>query len=97
VTAEQKQLATRIDALLIAVTALLWKVHGDAALLARMSDTALLSPQALSLLDDMETKANDAFVGQPDSTTGSVQGGVTQIHDELQLLATIEVGTVPRS
>jgi len=97
VTADQKRLATKIDAMLIAVTALLWKVHADAALLAQMSDTALLAPQALALLNDMETNANDAFVGQPDPATGSVQGGVTQIHDELQRLSTIEVSTVPGS
>ncbi len=94
VTADQRRLATKIDTMLIAVTSLLWKVHGDATLLAKMSDTALLAPQALSLLDDMYTNANNAFVGQPDPATGSVQGGVTQIHDELQLLATIEVSTV---
>jgi len=58
------------------------------------SDTALLAKEALSLLNDMETNANDAFVGQPDPATGNVQGGVTEIHDELQLLATIEVSTV---
>ncbi len=97
VTADQKRLATRIDALLIAVTALLWKVHGDASLLAKMSDTVLLGQEALSLLNDMETNANDAFVGQPDPATGSVQGGFTQIHNELQLLASIGVSTVPGS
>jgi hypothetical protein len=94
VTTDQKRLANKIDGMLIAVTALLWKVHADASQLAKMSDTALLSPQALSLLNDMETNANDAFVGQPDPTTGNVQGGVTQIHDELQRLATIEVSRV---
>ncbi len=97
VTADQERLATKIDAMLLAVTALLWKVHADAALLAQMSDTALLAPQALALLNDMETNANDAFVGQPDPATGSVQGGVTQIHNELQLLATIDVSTIPGS
>jgi hypothetical protein len=95
VTADQKRLATKIDAMLTAVTALLWKVHSDATLLAHMSDTELLAPQALSLLNDMETNATDAFVGQPNPATGSVQGGVIQIHDELQLLATIQVSTVP--
>jgi hypothetical protein len=94
VTADQKGLANKIDGMLITVTALLWKVHDDAAQLAKMSDTALLGQEALSLLNDMETNANDAFVGQPDPATGSVQGGVTEIHDELQLLATIEVSTV---
>ena len=97
VTADQKRLATKIDAMLIAVTAFLWKVHADATLLAQMSDTALLAPQALSLLNDMETNANNAFVGQPDPATGSVQGGVTQIHDELQRLSTIQVSMVPGS
>ena len=94
VTADQKRLANQIDAMLIAVTARLWKVHGDATLLAKMSDTALLEPQALSLLDDMYTNANGTFVGQPNPATGGVQGGVTQIHDELQLLANIEVSMV---
>jgi hypothetical protein len=94
VTADQKRLANKIDGMLTAVTALLWKVHGDAAALAKMSDTALLSPQALSLLNEMETNANGAFVGQPDSATGNVQGGITQIHDELQRLATIAVSKV---
>ncbi len=97
VTADQKRLATRIDAMLIAVTALLWKVHADAAQLSKMSDTALLTPQALSLLNDMYTNANDAFVGQPDPATGSVQGGITQIHDELQRLSTIQVSTITGS
>src|SRR5260370_26411754 len=94
VTADQERLATKIDAMLLAVTALLWKVHADAALLAHMSDTALLAPQALALLNDMETNANDAFVGQPDPATGHGQGGGTQIHDELQRLSTIEAGPV---
>jgi hypothetical protein len=97
VTPDQKGLATKIDAMLTAVTALLWKVHSDTTLLAHMSDTGLLTPQALSLLNDMETNATDAFVGQPNPATGSVQGGVTQIHDELQLLATIQVSTVQGS
>lgn len=94
VTADQKRLANQIDAMLIAVTSRLWKVHGDATLLAKMSDTALLEPQALALLDDMYTNANGTFVGQPNPATGGVQGGVTQIHDELQLLANIEVSMV---
>src|SRR5437868_13479111 len=50
VTADQKQMANKIDAMLIAVQALLWKVHGDAVQLAKMSDAALLGPQALTLL-----------------------------------------------
>jgi hypothetical protein len=95
VTADQKRLANKIDAMLIAVTALLWKVHADAATLAKMSDTALLGQEALTLLNDMETNVNNAFVGQPDPATGSVQGGITEIHDELQRLSTIEVSTVP--
>ena len=94
VTADQKRLANKIDGMLITVTALLWKVHAEAAQLAKMSDTALLGYQALSLLNDMETNANDAFVGQSDPATGNVQGGVTQIHDELQRLATMEVSRV---
>jgi len=94
VTADHKRLAKQIDTMLIATTSLLWKVRSDATLLAKMSDTALLEPQSLSLLNGMYTNANDAFVGQPNPATGSVQGGVTQIHDELQLLANIEVSRI---
>ncbi len=97
VAADQKGLANRIDGMLTAVTALLWKVHAEAAQLAKMSDTALLGQEALSLLDDMETNASNAFVGQPDPATGNMQGGVTEIHDELQLLATIGVSTIARN
>ncbi len=97
VTADQKRLAIQIDALLSSVTSLMWKVRADATLLAKMSDTELLEQEALSLLDDMYTHANAAFVGQPNPATGNVEGGVTQIHDELQLLATIEVNRVTGS
>lgn len=93
-TADQKRLANRIDAVLSTATSLMGKVHSDASLLARMSDTVLLAPQALSLLNDMYTNANDAFVGRLDPATGSVQGGITLIHDQLQLLANFEVRAV---
>jgi hypothetical protein len=68
-------------------------LNAEEPTLAKMSDTALLSSQALSLLNDRETNANDAFVGQPDAATGNWQGGISEIHDELQLLATIWVST----
>jgi hypothetical protein len=91
VTAAQKQLAIKLDALLHAATLLMQRVHEDAVQLAKMSDAALLTPQALSLLNDMDTNASAAFAGQFDPTTGSVQGGITEIHGELQLLASMEV------
>jgi hypothetical protein len=41
----------------------------------------------------MEANANDAFAGQPDAATANVQRGIREIHDELQLIATIGVST----
>jgi hypothetical protein len=75
VPADQKRLANKIDGMLTAETALLWKVHDDAAQLAKMSDTTLLGQEALSLLNEMETNANDAFVGQ----TGPGEGAAHRL------------------
>ena len=94
VTAAQKQLAIKLDAMLHAATLLMQRVHADAVQLAKMSDAALLAPQALSLLNDMDTNTNAAFAGQFNPATGEVQGGITEIQGEIQLLASVEVSTV---
>jgi hypothetical protein len=90
-SAEQKSLALQIDTALSKVQALLEQVHQDAKQLVLLTNAQLLQPSSLSLLDDMVKQAQDAFVGQFDSTTGEIQDGIMQIHYAIQRLATMEV------
>ncbi len=76
------------------VASLMQNIHKDAIQLVKLNDDQLLQPQALSLLDDMATNANSAHAGQPNVTTGEVQGGVIWIYEQLQTLAFIEVSAV---
>jgi hypothetical protein len=46
---------------------------------------------ASSILNDLFTQANYAFVGQFDPSTNTVKEGVVQIHYNIQGLATFEV------
>ena len=48
-------------------------------------------PAALSILDDLFTQANHAFLGQFDPNTNTVKEGVVQIHNNIQKLATFDV------
>ncbi len=70
---------------------LLQQVRKDAKLLVAMNNTQLLSNSSLALLDDMETAANSAYIGQIDPNTNTVQGGVVQIHYTLQHLAAYDI------
>jgi len=69
----------------------LQQVHVDAKQLMGMTDAQLLSQSALSTLDDMETTARYAFIGQVNPDTNQVQGGAVQIHYNIQGLATLDV------
>ncbi|GAC1462288.1 MAG: hypothetical protein PVS3B1_00110 [Ktedonobacteraceae bacterium] len=66
-------------------------VHSDAVQLFNMSQNAvqLRQPEAGALLDDMVTKATYAYIGRLDPATDTVQPGVTQIHYDVQHLATL--------
>jgi hypothetical protein len=56
-----------------------------------MTDAQLLQPAALSLLDDMVTNANNAYIGKLDPTTDEVQPGVVEIYYNVQRLATFTI------
>nr|MBA2680030.1 hypothetical protein [Ktedonobacteraceae bacterium] len=73
----------------------LTNVHNDAVQLFNMSENAvqLRQPAAGALLDDMVTKATYAYIGKLDPTTNTVQPGVTQIHYDVQHLATFTLTT----
>lgn len=56
-----------------------------------MTPGQLLSTNALSVLDDMETAARYAYIGKIDPNTNSVLGGVVQIHYNIERLATLDI------
>ena len=93
-TRQQQQLAVQIDNALGQVQILLQQVRRDARQLAAMSDTQLTQPQALSLLNDLDNQAQNAFVGQLAEATGTIQGGVTQIYYAILRLATLDVTAI---
>lgn len=92
-TTSQQQIATKVDKAVQAVTVLMQHIRQDAIQLVKMSNTELQQTKALSLLNDMVTNTNTAYVGQQDPTTGQAQGGVTWIHGQLQLLAAVPINT----
>lgn len=90
-TQEQKALAIRINAAINNVNLLLHTIRDDAIKLFNMPNDQLLGDDGRTLLDDLATKANYAFVGQVDPFTGQVNEGVVQIHYNIQRLATFDI------
>jgi len=88
---ESHALAAEIDQENNNVQSWLQQVRKDAKKLITMTPAQLVSMPTLSILDDMETAARYAFVGQIDPNTNQIQGGVVQIHDNIQRLATYDI------
>jgi len=91
VTSAQRTLAIRITQTINNVQDWLETVHTDAVKLEKMDNSQLSQPAALSILNDMFTQANSAFVGQFDPNTNTVKEAVVQIHYNIQRLATFDV------
>ncbi len=88
---QQKALAIQIDTAISNVNTWLHLVQSDALQLYKMTPDQLFSTQGLSLLDDLATQANNAFVGQVDPYTHQVKEGVVQISYSAQRLATFDI------
>ncbi|MBV9229103.1 MAG: hypothetical protein JOZ18_07300 [Chloroflexi bacterium] len=72
------------------------QVHQDARQLVTMTDQLLMQPLVLSLLNDMEAAANDAYIGQIDPAPGALQQeGVVQIATDIQRLAIFDITMMP--
>ncbi len=91
VTPAQRTLAIRITQAINNVQGWLEAVHTDAVTLEKMNNSQMSQPGALSILNDLFTQANHAFVGQFDPNTSTVKEGVAQIHNNIQGLATFDV------
>ncbi|HEU5379491.1 MAG TPA: serine/threonine-protein kinase [Ktedonobacteraceae bacterium] len=67
------------------------QVYQDAKRLMHMSDTQLLQPSTLTMLNDIATHAQYAYTGHPDASHNALQGGALSIYANLQRLATFDV------
>jgi hypothetical protein len=90
-TPDQRKLAVQINARLDEEKGLFEQMQHDAKHVLRMSDTQLLGAQALTLLDDLATQAQNAYSGQLDPSTGLSEGGALWIYGNLQRLAAFDV------
>lgn len=92
---ELRTLAEGTGGALAQVAGWLRRLRADVRQLAAMTDTQLLQLQAQPLLNDADTMAQYAFIGQASPTTNAAMGGATQIHYALLRLATLQVKEPP--
>jgi hypothetical protein len=90
-TAEQRALAARIHTAIDQTRIWLEKAHQDAKQLVTMNDERLMQPHALTLLDDLVTQAQQAYVGQPDPISGQQMNGAIWICNNIQRMANFEI------
>jgi serine/threonine protein kinase len=88
-TQEQRQLAKQIETGLNQVVSDLQQVRQDARQLIKLNGTQLVTPQALSLLNDMTTMAEDASEGSINPAQPQV--GAAGIYSDIQRMATFQV------
>jgi hypothetical protein len=88
--ATRQESAQIIDAL-SNVQQWLQKLHNDARQFVSMTNTQLMQPAALALLNDMVQQANNAYSGQIDPVSGTMHQGVIWIHAQAQSLAALDV------
>jgi serine/threonine protein kinase len=96
-TAGQKALAIQISGAIDNVNGWLQASRKDALELFHMTNDQLLGDAGRTLLDDLATQANNAFVGQINPFTHQVKEGVVQIHYKIQRLATFDIRTCTSS
>lgn len=89
-SAAKKELAIQIKQWIDGVNLWLRTVRDDVLKLYAMPDAQLFSNQGRSLLDEIATLANYAFVGKVDPHD-QVTPGVVQIHYDIQRLATFDI------
>lgn len=90
-TQYQRNLAIQINTGINNVKGWLGKVRADAIQMVHMDDAHLALTSSLTLLNDMVTQSNNAYMGITNSSTGQVQQGMSQIYVNAQRLATFSV------
>jgi hypothetical protein len=94
-TPDQRKLAVQINTRLDNEKRMFKQIQQDAKQLLQMSDSQLLGTQALTLLNDLATQAQNAYSGQLDPTTGQSDGGSLWIYGNLQRLASFDIRQYP--
>ncbi len=89
-SAAQKELAIQIKQWIDGVNLWLHTIRDDVLKLYAMDDAHLTGNDGRTLLNEVATLANDAFVGKVD-THAQVTNGVAQIHYAIQRLATFDI------
>jgi hypothetical protein len=90
ISATQKALAIQINQEIGGVNLWMRSIRDDVRKLLAMDDTHLTGKDGLTLLDEVATLANDAFVGKV-NTNAQVTDGVVQIHYAIQRMATFDI------
>ena len=90
-TLATRQASARIIDAISNVQQWLQKLRNDARQFVSMTNTQLMQPTALSLLNDMVQQATSAYSGQIDPVTGAMHPGVVWIHAQVQSLAVMDV------
>jgi serine/threonine protein kinase len=90
-TDEQRSLAADVHVAIDQTRGWLIKAHGDARLLLAMDNDQIAQPATLTLLDDLVTQTQQAYVGQTDPTTGELHGGASWICSNILRLANFEL------
>jgi hypothetical protein len=90
-TATQHALAAEIQKGIDQIKAWLENVHQDAKKVLVMDANQLNQLPTLSLLDDLVTNAQYAYIGQADPQTAQNSGGVIWISNHVQQMAAFEV------
>jgi serine/threonine protein kinase len=90
-TADQRDLAARVQVGIDQVRGWLEQAHLDAKQLIMMNNKQLAQPQALSLLNDLVASAQYAYTGKVDPLTGQLQGGVIWVCSNIQRMANFEL------
>ena len=92
-TQYQRNLATQINNSLTNVKGWLGQARHDAVQIARMNDTQLTQSSTLTLINDIVTQATNAYTGYTNPATNQLEDGVTQLYQQVQQLATLQVQT----
>lgn len=91
VASEMRVRAAQIRGELLGVKKWLANMYKDAKELVALTDSQLMQPSTLIILNDLENQANAILVGQLDSSSGQVTPGVVQIHYNILQLVTFDI------
>lgn len=87
----QANLARQIGTELNTVNALLIRLHRDALKLVAMTDPQLTQPGGLAMRTELDALAAHILSGGTNANTGGQDPGVTQISDQIQQLAILDI------